>query len=279
MWPPLSKISIPTIWTWNGEKIEVFGCNVYLAPPPFPLSLCVFVFCAGYPQALSGKMIQLSDYAAMQKNVYFFGQDIDAPWEESQAVQRYHLTLSEFPFRNLSPRELHLARQSGGGVVAGENNCVLFPAHAQLNLTLHRADATNLLSRMMIHNVNKTFGSTKDNQSLDERNQALVFGGVGLQPNTEHVVRAIHVKLHNVWLQVPVFFFVSFVSSSCVCVCVCRWCEFATRPIHRKNLFPMCSTPPGRCLPRFKKLVFTSTTSIGNRKKDREPSTFFLSGK
>ena len=147
-------------------------------------------------------MVQLSDYAAMQKNVYFFGQDIDAPWEESQAVQRYHLTFSEFPFRNLSPRELHLARQSGGGVVTGENNSVLFPAHAQLNVTLRRADATNLLSRMMIHNVNKTFGSTKDNQSLDERNLALVFGGAGLQPPTEHVVRAVNVKLHNVWLQV-----------------------------------------------------------------------------
>ena len=240
--------------------------------------MCFFVR-AGYPQALSGKMVQLSDYAAMQKNVYFFGQDIDAPWEESQAVQRYHLTVSEFPFRNLSPRKLHLARQSGGGVVTGENNSVLFPAHAQLNVTLRRADATNLLSRMMIHNVNKTFGSTKDNQSLDERNLALVFDGAGLQPPTEHVVRAVNVKLHNVWLQVSFPLCSWLVTKIYQKVVVCRWCEFATRPIHRKNRFPMCLTLPGRCLHRFKKLVFTSTTSIGNRKKDREPSTFFLSGK
>ena len=85
---------------------------------------CVCV-CVGYLQTLSGKLVDLSAVAPMQKDTVFFGTTADAPWTDPAVRRIYPLTFPFYPFRTIHPRELALLRLSS--LPEGEDNAPLIP--------------------------------------------------------------------------------------------------------------------------------------------------------
>ena len=175
----------------------------------------------------------LSSVSEMQKDVIFHGQAKDSPWTTPDAVKRFNVVLPFYPFRTLNPRELFLARQlspgSGGGGGGGETSSPLIPAHTQLNFCFKRRSGNSILDQMVIHQLSPRLGSTKDSLTKTERDLALQFGGAGTDPAVaEHQILDVQIKLHNVWLQVIIFFSLDDLTKHNAhdhCCCPPRWCE------------------------------------------------------
>ena len=164
---------------------------------------------SGYPQALSGKLTQLTNVADMQKNVLFFGTDADAPWANDAARRRYHLTFPFYPFRTLNPHELARSRHVTKEQPEGESNSPMIPAHAQLNFCFKRKTGPNLLDQMLIEQLPTRIGAVRQDLTGDERRLALTYGGDGAAGNPQYTVTAVRVLLNNCFLQVspPLFQF------------------------------------------------------------------------
>ena len=158
--------------------------------------------CSGYPQALSGKLTQLTNVADMQKNVLFFGTDADAPWANDAARRRYHLTFPFYPFRTLNPHELARSRHVTKEQPEGESNSPMIPAHAQLNFCFKRKTGPNLLDQMLIEQLPTRIGAVRQDLTGDERRLALTYGGDGAAGNPQYTVTAVRVLLNNCFLQV-----------------------------------------------------------------------------
>jgi hypothetical protein len=166
---------------------------------PYHDPFFMFTLSSGYPKILSSTMNPLSKIAPLQKDCYFPAPVIDAPYADPTVVNRYNLTFPYYPFRTLSPRDMHLTRQAG---TPFETSSPLFPAHTQLNLTFKRRHKKDLLDFMVAEKLSVTMGASTGRMTEAERQAALAFGGPRAIPLVPHTVVGVTVKLADIYLMV-----------------------------------------------------------------------------
>ena len=161
--------------------------------------------CAGYPALLSGALADLANVAELyQKGTYFTKDDGATPWTTPNTIKRYHLSLPFYPFRTLSPRELHLRKQ-----IPSEFDVAspLFPANTQINFTLKRRMG-NVLNFMLPLNLDSFIGSNREILTAAERTTATTFrvnvpgvaGALAVQQNW--TITSVNIVLNDIYMQV-----------------------------------------------------------------------------
>jgi len=144
-------------------------------------------------------MNPMTKIAPLQKNCYFPEPSANAPWADVSVINRFNLTFPYYPFRTLSPRDMHLTRQAG---TPFETSSPLFPAHTQLNLTFKRKSKKDLLDYMVAEKLKTELGNTTGRMTEAQRQEALAYGGPGLNPAAPHTVLSVRVKLDDIYLMV-----------------------------------------------------------------------------
>ena len=170
------------------------------------------LFCrahTGYPQLLSGHLSLPGDVAKKHQTTLFPEAQITAPWTQTMRAKRYQLIFPFYPFRTLCPRELAQTKMSPSSFDASSP---LFPAHTQLNITMKRRPAAQLLNFMLPENLDATRGSATGQLTNEERNTAVQYT-VRERVNNAEVDRqfrvlSVNIVLKDVFLQVSSLFFI-----------------------------------------------------------------------
>ena len=162
---------------------------------------------AGYPQLLSGHMTMPGQVAKSHQTVLFPEASITTPWTRVNQAKRYQLIFPFYPFRTLCPRELAQTKLSPSSF---DGSSPLFPAHTQLNITMKRRPAAQLLNYMLPENLDTSCGNAVGTLTEAERNTAVqyTFKEENVQDDAEvqitrHFrVLSVNILLKEVYLQV-----------------------------------------------------------------------------
>ena len=162
---------------------------------------------AGYPQLLSGHMTMPGQVAKSHQTVLFPEASITTPWTKVNQAKRYQLIFPFYPFRTLCPRELAQTKLSPSSF---DGSSPLFPAHTQLNITMKRRPAAQLLNYMLPENLDTSCGNAVGTLTEAERNTAVqyTFKEENVQDDAEvqitrHFrVLSVNILLKEVYLQV-----------------------------------------------------------------------------
>ncbi len=158
-------------------------------------------FFSGYPSLLSGALHDLTNVPALHQKDAYFADSGAMPWNTPTRVKRYGIALPFYPFRTLSPRELHLRKQLSSEFDVASP---LFPANTQLNFTFTRR-LDNILNFLLPQNLDVHFGCAKETLTEAERLTATRFrvaadvaGGVA----TQYTINSATLVLKDVYMQV-----------------------------------------------------------------------------
>jgi len=159
----------------------------------------------GYPRLLSGDLANynIKNFIEKHQATLFPEPETDSPWTKVTQQKRYFLSLPQYPFRTLSPREIALISSKSSDF---DGTSPLFPANTQLNIVFKKRMPKNFLNCMLPFQLISTLGTNKKDMTAAQRNSALKITVTERVANADtqvnYIINRVTVSVHSMFLQV-----------------------------------------------------------------------------